>query len=139
MEELTPSRHDRHCVWTTASRRYGAVRPAILIIEPRPEIAAALAQVVASAHYQPIVRPYVTALTDVGVTPAAIVVRVSSDGLTEPSHRALEGIRVRPPVVAIVWEDDEVAEAERLGCEVILRAPGDIARLCEALSRLVHA
>ena len=113
--------------------------PAILIIEPRAEIAAALEDVVASANYQPIVRPYIDGIDRLGVTVAAIIVRISFDGLTEPAHRALERIRVRPPVVAIVWDETEVAEATRLRCEVILRAPDEIGRLCQALSRLVQA
>jgi hypothetical protein len=115
------------------------MHPAILIIEPRPEIAAALEEVVASAHYLPIVRPYIEGLDGLGVPVAAIIVRVAFDGVSEPAHRALERIRVRPPVVAIVWDDEELVEAKRLRCDVILRAPDDVGRLCEALSRLVHA
>lgn len=115
------------------------MRPAILIIEPRPEIAAALEEVVGSARYHPIVRPYVDGVDGLGVAVAAIIVRVAFDGMSEPAHRALERMRVRPPAIAIVWDDHEVQEAERLGCEVILRAPDDVGRLCEALSRLVHA
>lgn len=115
------------------------MRPSILILEPRREIAAALEDVVASANYQPIVRPYIDGVDGFGVTVAAIIVRVAFDGVSEPAHRALERLRVRPPVVAIVWDEEELSEAKRLGCEVILRAPDDVGRLCEALSRLVHA
>jgi len=115
------------------------MRPSILILEPRREIAAALEDVVASANYLPIVRPYIDGLDGLGVTVAAIIVRVAFDCMSEPAHRALERLRIRPPVVAIVWDDEELSEAKRLGCEVILRAPDDVGRLCEALSRLVHA
>ena len=118
------------------------IRPAVLIIEPRPEIAAALEDVVASANYQPVVRPYVDgvdAIERLGVTVAAIIVRVSFDGMSEPVHRPLGRMRIRPPVIAIVWDDEEHTEAKRLRCEVILRAPDDVGRLCEALSRLVNA
>lgn len=112
--------------------------PAILILEPRREVANALEDVVASARYVPIVRPYVDRLPDLGVTPAAIIVRVAFDSISEPPHAALERLPMRPPVVAIVWEDDEYAEAQRLGCDVILRAPDDVSHLCEALARVVH-
>jgi hypothetical protein len=45
----------------------------------------------------------------------------------------------RPPIVAIAWEDAEIREAERLKCDVVLRAPDDVGRLCDALSRVVEA
>jgi hypothetical protein len=111
----------------------------ILIIEPRPEVATALGDVIASAHYLPIVRPYVDNLADLGLSPAAIVLRVSFDSLSDPPHAALERLHVRPPVIAIVCEEEEFVEAQRLKCDVILRAPGDVSRLCDALAAIVHA
>jgi hypothetical protein len=45
--------------------------------------------------------------------------------------------RGRPPVVAIAWADDEVAEAIRLKCEVVLRAPSEVGRLFEVLTKIV--
>jgi hypothetical protein len=110
----------------------------ILIVESRPEIAEALQDVVGSANYVPIVRPYVDRLADLGATPAAIIVRISFDSISEPPHRCLDRLSVnRPPIVAIAWKDDEIREAERLGCDVILRAPGDVGRLCEALTQVI--
>jgi hypothetical protein len=117
-----------------------AMPPVVLIIEPRREVAAALEDVVASAHYIPIVRPYVERLADLGVTPAAIIVRIAFDGISEPPHASLERFPIdRPPVVAIVWEETEMAEARRLKCDVILRAPGEVGRLCDALARVMQA
>jgi hypothetical protein len=116
------------------------MQPSILIIEPRREIADALAEVVTSAHYAPIIRPHVERLADIGVTPAAIIVRVVFEGITEPAHAAIARLPPnRPPVVAIASADVEVAEARRLNCDVVLRAPGGINRLCEELSKLVYA
>jgi hypothetical protein len=113
--------------------------PVILIIEPRREVAEALQEVIASANYHAIVRPHLEQLTDLGMTPAAIVVRVTFEGVSEPAHKALERLPVnRPPVVAIAWEEHEVAEAIRLRCDVVLRAPDDVNKLCEALGRVVH-
>ena len=116
------------------------MRPSVLIIEPRREVAEALEGVVNSANYVAVVRPHVERLTDVGVTPAAIIVRITFEARSEPAHVAVRRLGVRrPPVIAITWDDEELAEAERLKCDIILRGPQDIARLCDALNRLVNA
>jgi hypothetical protein len=44
----------------------------------------------------------------------------------------------RPPVIAIVRADHEAFEAERLKCDVVLRAPKDLNRLCDILTRLTR-
>ena len=104
----------------------------VLIIEPHQEVAAAFERVIASADYGTIVRPHVALLSDLGVTPASIVLRIGhADISTFP--------RERPPIVAIASNDEEVAEAGRLHCEVVLRAPGEIKRLREALRSLAAA
>ena len=115
------------------------MRPVILIIEQRPEVAAALEEVITSAHYEAIVRPHVEQLSDLGLTPAAIVVRIAFEG-REPAHDAVRRLPAnRPPVIAIAWEPNEVEEAQRMRCEVILRAPDDVGRLCSALAGVVGA
>jgi hypothetical protein len=114
------------------------MRPVILIIETRPEVAEALQEVVTSARYAAIVRPHVECLADLGVIPAAIIVRVAFEGIGEPPHAAIGRLRDRPPVVAIAWEDAEVAEAVRLKCEIVLKAPDDVGRLCDALTAVVN-
>ena len=115
-----------------------AMRPVVLIVEPRREIAEALEEVVTSAHYEAIVRPHLDCLSDLDVTPSAIIVRVAFESLGEPPHAAIGRLRDRPPVVAIAWEESEVAEAARLKCEVVLRAPQEVGRLCQALTKLVQ-
>src|SRR5688572_25802098 len=116
------------------------MRPVILIIESRPEVAEALADVVISANYSPLVRPYVEHLTDIGVTPSAIIVRITFESLGEPAHAAIVRLPIdRPPIVAIAWEERELAEAARLKCDVVLRAPNDVGRLCDALTAIVNA
>jgi len=113
--------------------------PAILIIEPRREVADALQDLVMSAHYLPVVRPRLQPLADLGFTPAAIIVRVTFEGLTPP-HTGIEDLPpYRPPVIAIAWGDLEVAEASRLKCDVILRAPDEVSRLLDTLTKIVHA
>jgi hypothetical protein len=114
--------------------------PTILIIEPRREVADALQDVVMSAHYLPVVRPSMQRLTDLGFTPAAIIVRVTFEGITEPPHAAIAELPLnRPPVIGIAWGEAEVTEAKRIGCNVILRAPDEVSRLLDTLTRLVHA
>jgi hypothetical protein len=39
--------------------------------------------------------------------------------------------------VAIASHEDELAEARRLKCDVVLHAPHEINRLCETLMKLV--
>jgi hypothetical protein len=57
-----------------------------------------------------------------------------------PAHAAIEHLPPdRPPVVAIAWDDTELAEAARLKCDVVLRAPRDVTRLCETLRKLAQA
>jgi hypothetical protein len=98
----------------------------VLIIEPHDELAAAFEEVVASALYTPLVRRHVESLSDVGVRPVSIVLRV---GHADVSNLPAD----RPPIVAIAFSDADVAEARRLHCEVVLRAPGEVRRLCEVL------
>ena len=101
----------------------------VLIIEPHDELAAAFEQVIASADFTPIVRRHVASMGDVGVMPSTIVVRIGHGDVSSlPPDR--------PPIVAIASTDDDVAEAKRLRCEVVLRAPTEIRRLCEALRTL---
>ena len=115
------------------------MRPSVLIIEPRREVAAALEEVVNSANYVAVVTPHLERLADVGVTPSAIIVRISFESTSEPAHAAIGRLGVnRPPVLAIAWEPEELAEAARLKCDVVLHAPGEVSRLCDALDRLVH-
>ena len=116
------------------------MRPSVLIIEPRRDVAAALEDVVNMANFVAVVRPHLEQLGDLVVTPAAIVVRISFDALSEPAHTAIARLPpARPPVIAIAWDDEEIEEAKRLKCDVVLHAPADVSRLCEALERLVHA
>ena len=115
------------------------MRPSILILESRRDVADALHDVITSANYRAVIMPHVDRLADLETRPAAIVTRITSVGIGEPAYIAIERIREgRPPVVAIVWADHEIAEAARLKCEVVLRAPSDVAQLCDALTRIVN-
>lgn len=116
------------------------MRPAVLIIERRTEIASVLEEVVESANFRALVTPHLERLSDLAHVPAAIVVRVAFEGISEPAHAAVERLPVnRPPIVAIAWDEAEIAEATRLKCDVVLRGPGEIGGLCDALFRVVSA
>jgi hypothetical protein len=113
------------------------VRPSVLILESRRDIADALLDVITSAHYRAVVRAHIDHLDSLDARPVAIVTCITSVGVGEPSYRAIEKLHGRPPVVAIAWGDDEVAEAVRLKCDVVLRAPADVGRLYDVLMKVV--
>jgi hypothetical protein len=114
--------------------------PTVLVLEPRRDIADALRDVLTSIRYAAIVRPHLERLTDLGLTPAAIIVRISFEGMGEPAHLAISRLPPgHPPVIALASDEPELVEARRLGCDVILRAPSEVSRLCEVLSQVIHA
>jgi len=113
--------------------------PVVLIIEPRQEVAAALESAIAMSNLPTIVVQHLERLSDIPHQVAAIVVRIAFEGVGDPAHAAIDRLPRdrRPPVVAIAWEELEVAEARRMKCDVVLHAPHDISRLCDTLAKLV--
>ena len=115
-------------------------QPAVLILESRRDVADALHDVLTSANYRVIVRPHVERLADLELRPAAIVTNIASQDESAPSYAAIEQMRDdRPPVVAIAWGEHGIREAARLKCDVVLRAPGEVGRLCDALMKVIFA
>jgi hypothetical protein len=115
------------------------MRPVILIIEPRSEVASALEELITSANYSAVVIPHLERLADLGEVPAAIIVRIAFEGLV-PAHTAIAKLPAnRPPVLAIAWDDEEAAEAARLKCDVVLGPPRGVKDLCDALKQVVNA
>jgi hypothetical protein len=111
----------------------------ILIVERHREVAEALEQVIASAEHAAVVRAHVDGFDDINPRPAVIVLRITLENGSERTHASLARLAAdRPPIVAIVRADDEAAEAERLKCDVVLRAPKDLGRLREVLSKLAR-
>jgi CheY-like chemotaxis protein len=114
--------------------------PTVLVLEPQREIADALRDLLTSIRYGTVVRPHLERLTDLGITPAAIIVRIAFEGMGEPAHAAITRLPPgHPPVIALASDEKEFAEAQRLGCDVVLRAPSEVNRLCEVLSQVIHA
>jgi len=111
----------------------------VLIIEARSEVAAALEAVLAAANLAAVIVPHLERLSDVEIAPAAILVRIAFESVGDPPHAAIGRLpRERPPVIAIAWEENELEEARKLKCDVIIHAPHDIPRLCETLTRVVQ-
>ena len=112
--------------------------PVVLIIERRTEVALALESAIAMSNLSPIVVQHLERLGDVPYAVAAIVVRFAFEGVGEPAHVAVEHLPSnRPPIVAIATTLEEIAEARRMKCDVVLQAPQEINRLCETLTKIV--
>jgi hypothetical protein len=112
--------------------------PTVVIVEPYKEFAATLQEVVALARCHPVTIADAAGLTDLAQPPAAIVVRVATNLPFESPHAGLaEMPRVRRPlVVALTSSDADVEEAERLGCELVLREPQQVRGLYDALTQV---
>jgi hypothetical protein len=114
------------------------VRPTVVIAEPHHEIAHALQDVVALAGCVPVIVSNFESMRMLDVQPVAIVVRVATEMPLMSPHLGLRdlGRRGRPLIVALASNEADVAEAERLDCEVIARAPHQVQALYDALTRL---
>lgn len=111
--------------------------PTVAIIEPHREFASALQEVVVLARCAPRCVTTFDELTD-AAAPMAVVVRLSAK---LPSSLLQEGLSRlpsthRPTVLALASTDADVAEATRLGCDVVLREPRQIRGLYDALARI---
>jgi len=113
--------------------------PTVVIVEPYKDFAAALQEVVALAHCKPVTIGNVAGLSELSKPPAAIVVRVATNLPFESPHAGLDDMHPdkRPLVVALTSSDADVAEANRLGCEVVLREPQQVRGLYDALTHVV--
>jgi hypothetical protein len=111
--------------------------PVVVIAEPHHEMSDALEDIVTLAGCIPVTVSGFESLDGVLSSPAAIVVRVASETPLVSPHQGLEhpGPR-RPLIVALASTDADVAEAERLQCEVIARAPYQVQALYDALTQL---
>jgi hypothetical protein len=109
-----------------------------VIAEPHHEIADALQDVITLAGCVPVTVRRCESVHELHERPTAIVVRIATDVPSVSPHRGLEGLdrTGRPLIVALASSDADVAEAERLECEVIARAPHQVQALYEALMQL---
>lgn len=110
--------------------------PTVVIVEPYKDFAAALQEVVSLARCQPVTVANIAGLSELPKLPAAIVVRVATNLPFESPHAGLGDMPrdQRPVVLALTSSDADVAEATRLGCEVVLREPQQVRGLYDALT-----
>ena len=109
-----------------------------MVAETHHEIADALQDVVILAGCIPIIVSEGESMGERPALPEAIVVRVATEMPMTSPHLNLRqfGRTERTLVVALASSDADVAEAERLGCQVIARAPRQVQVLYEALTQL---
>jgi hypothetical protein len=109
--------------------------PTVLIVEPYPNLATPVQEVCALANCEPVTVTGCDAFDRLPRTPVAIVLRVTTNQVFQSPHHDLEKIprEGRPPIVALVGSDQDVVEAERLGCDLLLRTPGQMQALYDAL------
>jgi hypothetical protein len=115
--------------------------PTVLIIEPYRDLATAIEEVVTMAHCTPVTVSSGQGMADLSDTPAAIVVRVTTNVAFDSPHESLRQIprEHRPRVVALAVTDEDVLEAERLQCDVVLRTPRQMQGLYDTLMHLPEA
>jgi hypothetical protein len=112
--------------------------PTVVIAEPHQEMAGALEDVVTMAGCVPVRVSRCESVRILSPEPAAIVVRVATEMPLGSPHLGLEhlGSGRRPLIVALASNDADVAEAERLHCEVIAREPHQVQMLYDTLLEL---
>jgi hypothetical protein len=113
----------------------------VAIVEPYPDLAAALQEVVALANCHAVTMTNAGALSELPHPPAAIVVRIATNLPFESPHAGLEDLARtnRPVVMALASTEADVEEAQRLGCEIVLREPQQVRGLYDALTEVVKA
>lgn len=113
-------------------------QPMVVIAEPHRAIADALQDVVTLAGCAAVIVDTVEAVRAFR-SPAVLVVRIATEMPLMSPHRGLEHLArtERPLVVALASSEADVAEAERLACEVIACAPRQVQALYETLRQLV--
>ena len=111
----------------------GVGPPIVVVIEPDRELAVALQEVVTLARCRPVTLVHVEDLKQ--LAPAAIVVRMATNlplASVRPGLKDLAG-SAATKVLALASNDADVAEAERLGSDLILREPHQVRALYDAL------
>ena len=115
--------------------------PTVLIVGISPDLTAALQEVVSLAHCTPVAVDDFNSMGALQSPPAAIVAQIRAALPIESVDFVLAHwpYATRPKVVALVSTDEDVAEAERLACEVVLREPWQVRGLYETLTRVARS
>ena len=115
--------------------------PTVAIVEPYRDLAEPLQEVVALAHCTPVTVASLEELAELTGVPAAIIIRVVASSLSPSLDKGLEQLRAEgnPKVVALTSSDADAEEAERIGCDLVLRQPQQVRALYDALTGLSAA
>ena len=112
--------------------------PTVVIVESHVWLADVLHDVVILAGGVPLTVGDVESVRELRARPAAMVVRIVTETPVISAHVSLAQFAGadRPFIVALTSTDADVAEAERLQCEVIAHAPHQVRGLYDALIKL---
>ena len=115
--------------------------PTVAIVEPDRDLAEPLQEVVVLAHCTPVTVASVDELAELTGAPAAIIIRIVASSQAPSPYKGLERMRAdgHPTVLALTSSDEDDAEAERMGCDVVLRQPQQVRPLYDALTGIAAA
>ena len=115
--------------------------PVVVVIEPDRQLAVALQEVATLARCRPLALRDIEELKQLASPPAAVVVRIaghlSDAAVPRAGLKDLAG-SLSTKVLALASNDEDVAEAQRLGSDVVLRQPRQVHALYDALSNLAR-
>jgi hypothetical protein len=112
-------------------------QPLVAVIDPDRDLGVALREVVTLARCQPLSMSDVDELNQCVSPPAAIIIRLTKTApRTDPIRAALRAAARSDStkVLALASDDEDVAEAHRLGADVVLREPHQIRGLYDVLT-----
>jgi hypothetical protein len=104
--------------------------PVVVVIERDRDLAVVLLEVVMLARCRPLTLRDIDELKQLASPPAAVVIGVPRAGL-----KNLAG-SLTTQVLALTSNDEDVAEATRLGSDVVLRQPRQVQALYDSLTNL---
>ena len=120
------------------SRMDSAV-PVVAVIEPDRDLAVSLVEVVMLARCRPLTLTDIDELKQLASPPAAVVIRIAGNlNCAEVPRAGLKNLAgsLTTRVVALTSNDEDVAEATRLGSDVVLRQPRQVQALYDSLTNL---
>jgi hypothetical protein len=113
--------------------------PVVVVIERDRDLAVVLLEVVMLARCRPLTLRDIDELKQLASPPAAVVIRIAGNlscaGVPRAGLKNLAG-SLTTQVLALTSNDEDVAEATRLGSDVVLRQPRQVQALYDSLTNL---
>jgi hypothetical protein len=113
--------------------------PVVVVIERDRDLAVVLLEVVMLARCRPLTLRDIDELKQLASPPAAVVIRIAGNLSCAAVPRAgLKNLAgsLTTQVLALTSNDEDVAEATRLGSDVVLRQPRQVQALYDSLTNL---